>query len=91
MSKLYKEQSAAGGSKLLANIALGQSQSSVIATAKFENEILDISNLFQSKQQKEEHKAKLQKDSGSSGSNKDQEENESVDKKKPGRQEKPDD
>jgi hypothetical protein len=26
MSKLYKEQSAAGGSKLLANVALGQSQ-----------------------------------------------------------------
>jgi hypothetical protein len=50
MSKLYKDQSAVGGSKLLANIALGQSQSSVLATAKFENEVLDISSLFQSKQ-----------------------------------------
>lgn len=91
MSKLYKEQSAAGGSKLLASIALGQSQSSVIATARFENEVLDISNLFQSKQQKEEAKAKIQKNSESSDANKGQEETESIDKKKPGRQEKPDD
>jgi len=60
MSKIYREQSAQGGSKLLASIALGQSQSAVLATAKFENEVLDISSLFQSKQQKEEAKAKIQ-------------------------------
>jgi len=60
MSKIYREQSAQGGSKLLASIAFGQSQSAVLATAKFENEVLDISSLFQSKQQKEEAKAKIQ-------------------------------
>lgn len=56
MSKLYKEQSAAGGSKMLAHIALGQSQSSVIASAKFENDILDITSIFSSKQERLEQK-----------------------------------
>ena len=60
MSKLYKDQSATSGSKVLASVALGQSQSSVLAMAEFENEILDISNLFMSKQAKEEAKAKMQ-------------------------------
>jgi hypothetical protein len=46
MSKLYREQSAVAGSKVLAAVALGQSYSSVLATAKFENEILNISDLF---------------------------------------------
>lgn len=87
MSKLYREQGAAGGSKVLASVALGQSYSSVLATARFENEVLDISNLFQSKQQKEESKAKIQ-----SGNKTTKEEQEQViEKKEVGRQEKPDD
>jgi len=49
MSKLYKELSATGGSKLLSSVALGQSQAGVIATAKFENEVLDVTGLFTSK------------------------------------------
>ena len=84
LSKLYREQSATAGSKLLANVALGQSQATVIATAKFENEILDISSLFQSKQQKEEIRMKNE------SMNKSNEEP-VVEKKKVGRQEKPDD
>lgn len=60
MSKLYKEQSAAGGSKLLAGVALGQTQLQVIATARFENEVLDISNIFTSKQERAEKKAKVE-------------------------------
>ena len=89
MSKLYREQGAVGGSKVLASVALGQSYSSVLATAKFENEILDISDIFQSKQQREESKAKLQ---NNQNSNKQEEEKEAVvEKKKVGRQEKPDD
>jgi hypothetical protein len=60
MSKLYKEQSAAGGSKLLAGVALGQTQLQVIATARFENEVLDISNIFTSKQERAEKKAKME-------------------------------
>lgn len=87
MSKLYKDQSAAGGSKVLANIALGQAQSSVIATAKFENEILDISDIFQSKQQKEEQRLKNNTNINKNTST----EEEPVEKGKVGRKEKPDD
>ena len=86
MSKLYKENGAQGGSKLLASVALGQSQAAVIATAKFENEVLDIADIFSSQQQKEENKSKL----NTNTSNK-QPEEEGVEKKKVGRQEKPDD
>ena len=46
MSKLYKEQMQIGFSKMLPQIALGQSQSSILANAYFENEILDLVNLF---------------------------------------------
>ena len=83
MSKLYREQGAQGGSKLLASVALGQSQASVIATARFENEVLDITGLFSSKQDKELAKAKTQKESADN--------QQQVEKKPVGRQEKPDD
>ena len=46
MSKLYKEQMQVGFSKLLPQIALGQSQSSILANAYFENDILDLINVF---------------------------------------------
>lgn len=46
MSKLYKEQTQLGYSKMLPQIALGQSQSSVLANAYFENDILDLVNVF---------------------------------------------
>lgn len=59
MSKLYRDNGAAGGSKMLAGVALGQTQSAILATAEFENEILDISNLFASKQTREENKSKI--------------------------------
>ena len=42
MAKLYKEMSQFGYSKLLPAIALGQSQSSVLATVHFENDILNL-------------------------------------------------
>ena len=90
MSKLYKDQSATGGSKLLASVALGQSQASVLATARFENEILDVSDLFLSKQQREEAKAKIQNNNKST-ENKENEVEKVIEKKKVGRQEKPDD
>ena len=93
MSKLYKDQGAAGGSKLLASVALGQSQSQVLATAKFENEILDVSTLFASKQQREEHKAKMDSNKPESRNNANNEDPKDAnkEKKKVGRQEKPDD
>jgi hypothetical protein len=46
MAKLYKEQVQLGYSKMLPQIALGQSQSSILANAYFENEVLDLVNLF---------------------------------------------
>ena len=39
LAKMYKEQVQLGDSKMLPQIALGHSQSSVIANAYFENEI----------------------------------------------------
>lgn len=46
MAKLYKEQMQLGFSKMLPQIALGQSQSSILANAYFENDILDLINVF---------------------------------------------
>lgn len=46
LSKIYKEQTMLGFSKLLPQVALGHSQSSVIATAYFENELLNLDELF---------------------------------------------
>lgn len=46
MAKLYKEQTQMGYSKMLPQIALGQSQSSILANAYFENDILDLINVF---------------------------------------------
>lgn len=46
LSKLYKEQTMIGFSKLLPQVALGQTQSSIIATAYFENELLNLGDLF---------------------------------------------
>ncbi len=46
LSKLYKEQVQIGYSKMLPQIALGHSQSSIINTAYFENEILHLSEIM---------------------------------------------
>lgn len=46
MSKLYRNQTQSGFSKMLPQIALGQSQSSILATAYWENSILDLIQVF---------------------------------------------
>ena len=46
MAKLYKEQTQIGYSKMLPQIALGHSQSSILNTAHFENEVLHLSELM---------------------------------------------
>ena len=46
MSKLYKEQVQLGYSKMLPQIALGHSQSSIINTAYFENSVLKLSEIM---------------------------------------------
>lgn len=46
LAKLYKEQTQLGYSKMLPQIALGQLQSTVLANAYFENDVLDLVNTF---------------------------------------------
>ena len=46
LSKMYKEQVQLGYSKMLPQIALGHSQSSIINTAHFENEVLHLSEIM---------------------------------------------
>ena len=46
LSKMYKEQTQLGYSKMLPQIALGHSQSTILANAYFENDILDLVHLF---------------------------------------------
>ena len=47
LSKLYKEQVQLGGcSKLLPQIALGHSQSSILNSVYFENEVMHLSELM---------------------------------------------
>ena len=46
LAKIYKEQMQVGFSKMLPQIAMGQAQSTILANAYFENEILDLVNVF---------------------------------------------
>ena len=46
ISKMYKEQVQSGYSKMLPQVALGHSQSSILNTAFFENEILHLSEIM---------------------------------------------
>lgn len=46
MAKLYKEQAQMGYSKMLPQVALGQTQSSILANAYFENDVLDLVRVF---------------------------------------------
>ncbi len=46
LSKMYKEHTQLGISKMLPQIALGHSQSSIIATAHFENEVLKLQEIM---------------------------------------------
>ena len=46
LSKQYKEMTSLGFSKLLPQVALGQSQSAVLMTAYFENDIMNLNEVF---------------------------------------------
>ena len=46
LSKLYKEQTQIGYSKMRPQIALGHSQSFILNTAHFENEVLHLSEIM---------------------------------------------
>jgi len=46
VAKQYKEHTQLGYSKMLPQVAMGQSQSAILATAYFENDVLDLVNVF---------------------------------------------
>ena len=46
LAKLYKEQTSIGYSKMLPQIALGHSQSEILAAAAFENKVLKLSTIM---------------------------------------------
>ena len=46
LAKLYREQTQLGNSKMMPQIALGHSQSSILNLAYFENEVLDLSSIM---------------------------------------------
>lgn len=80
MAKIYKEQTQLGYSKMLPQIALGQSQSSILANAYFENDILDLINVFIPPMSSNTMSADALNKTDNNG-----------EEKKPGRKEKPDD
>lgn len=89
LSKMYKEQVQLGYSKLLPQIALGHSQSEILAELTFENDILDLSSIMVPAQSSATMSSKDLDKINESKSNKNQK---SIDEeKKVGREELPDD
>jgi hypothetical protein len=64
ISSLYKEHTMLGYSKLLPQVALGQAQTTIIASAYFENELMNLDELFVAPQMSSTMSSK-DKDSGS--------------------------
>ncbi len=69
LAKTYKEQAQMGYSKLLPQIALGQSQSAILASAYFENEVLDLVQMFVPPVTSNQMNSDVLKKGGSSNSN----------------------
>lgn len=90
LSKMYKEQTQIGFSKLLPQVSLGMTQQEIIATACFENDMLSLNDLFVPPQMSSTMSGT--KATNSSG-NKTTEKNDDAqsDKSQGGRPEKPDD
>ena len=95
VAKLYKEQTQMGYSKMLPQIALGQSQSSILANAYFENDILNLVEVFIPPMSSNtmNSAALLGKDKQNDNSKNNNTQNKQVagDEKQAGRKEKPDD
>ena len=94
LSKMYKEQTQLGYSKMLPQVALGHSQSSIIATVQFENEVLHLSDIMIPPMSSNTMSGK--KDVGNDNTNKNNNNNNttkkpSAEEKETGRPEKPDD
>ena len=98
MAKLYKEQSTNGHSKVLTQIALGHSQSFILNTVYFENQILHLAelmlpNLMSSTMNLADLLGRNDKSNDSKNQNKTEEQNltKVKEEKSPGRPEKSDD
>lgn len=89
LSKMYKEHTQIGYSKMLPQVALGHSQSSILATVQFENEMLHLSDIMIPPMSSNTMSGK-NADKGGQG-NKSQNSNNNAEEKKTGRPEKPDD
>lgn len=89
LAKLYKEQVQLGYSKLLPQIALGHTQSEILSTLEFENEILKINDLMVPAQMSSTQSNKDKVNSNKTSNNNNQ--NIIEDEKTPGRKELPDD
>ena len=68
--EIRAEQVALGYSKMLPQIALGHSQSSILATAYFENQILDLASVFVPPTSSNNISAEAQKKQGGNTNNK---------------------
>ena len=77
MASLYREQTMLGFSKLLPQVALGMSQSVVIATALFENKMLKLDDIFTPPQMSSTISSKDKEDSDAESGNRTDEEQES--------------
>ena len=96
LSKLYKEQTQIGYSKMLPQIALGHSQSFILNTAHFENEVLHLSEimippLMSSTLNGEDILGKKDSTGSSNSQNKSETKKTTAEKKTAGRPEKADD
>lgn len=89
LSKMYKEHTDIGFSKFLPQIALGHSQSSIIASATFENNILHLTDIMIPNMMSSTMNAKVLADRNAS--NKNSGNNSSSEKKSAGRPEKEND
>ncbi len=85
LSKQYKELTQLGYSKMLPLIALGQTQSSILATAYFENEVLNLAEMLVPPMSSNTMSSKALDDKKSS-----KEGNKTSEDNKGGREEKPD-
>ena len=88
MSKIYKEQTQIGFSKMIPQIALGHDQSQILAAIQFENNILHLSDIMIPPLMSSTMSSKILGNSNSSNSNNSQ--NTIVDEKQVGRPEKDD-
>lgn len=95
LSKMYKEQTQIGYSKMLCQIALGHSQSSILNSIEFENEVLKLHEIMipplMSSVMSSEQILGKQDQSNSTNNQNNMQKNNSAEIKTAGRTEKPDD